>query len=48
MQIVEELEKFIDGYRAALMPQTVVPFDPQAYPENFGGFWMPWISDAVR
>ncbi|XP_008216017.2 arylsulfatase B [Nasonia vitripennis] len=42
MEIV--LNTYIQGYKAVLMNQTNTYIDPAGYPENFNGYWMPWMD----
>lgn len=44
LQVVEELNNYINDYNKVLMHQTNKPMDPASLPEHFNGTWMPWIN----
>ncbi|KAJ8688034.1 hypothetical protein QAD02_023829 [Eretmocerus hayati] len=43
-EVVDSLKKYISGHKSILMNQTNTYIDPNGYPDNFKGFWMPWLD----
>ena len=41
------MQKHIDSYKKQLMNQTNTETSPKSYPENFNGFWMPWLDKEI-
>lgn len=44
LQMEVVLNAFIQGYKSVLKAQTNTYIDPAGYPENFNGYWMPWME----
>lgn len=46
-KVVSNIENYISYYKDVLMNQTNALVQPESFPENFGGEWMPWLNNDV-